>query len=164
MSVVNWGKPKLEIAAYENGALPANPTWTTLPEPVTDTTELATEEGDKVEAIEEGGGVVDTYRKKSKYSLSFELFEKKGETKPIEDNDGVIDTTYAIRLTPEDTTNNGYLMKKCSVSCLNTWKSADGGRWKYTFDALVPDDGSKMLERYVASTTNSTADSSSEEA
>lgn len=154
MSVINWGKPKIEICAYVNGAFPANPTWVAVSEPVTDTTELATEEGDKVEAIEEGGGVVDTYRKKSKYSLSFELFEKKGEEKPIEDTDGVIDTTYAIRLTPEDATNNGYIMKKCSVSCLNTWKSADGGRWKYTFDALVPDDGSKMLDRFIATTAS----------
>lgn len=150
MAVLNWGKPKIEVAPYENGVLPEEPVWQTLPTPVEGTTTMETEEGDKTEAIEEGGGVVDTFRKKSKYTLSVELFEKKGTEKPIEDNDGIITTNYAVRLTPEDPTTNGYLLEKCAVGFTQTYNAADGGRWKYTFDALVPDDGTAILKKYIA--------------
>lgn len=150
MAVLNWGKPTIEVTPYIDGVLPESPVWTKLPTPVEGTTTLETEEGDKTEAIEEGGGVVDTYRKKSKYTLSVELFEKKGEEKPIEDEDGIVTTNYAVRLTPEDKTTNGYLLKKTTVGFSQTYNAADGGRWKYTFDALVPDDASAILQKYIA--------------
>ena len=148
--VINWGKPTLEFAAYTGSSFDAeSASWTAFPTPVENTTQLETTAGDKVEAKEEGGGTVDTYQKKSKYAFSFELFVKKGQDKPIEDNDGVISANYAFRLTPEDPTCHGYLVEKASVSILETFNSQDGSRWKYTFDALVPDSGKKMLQKYV---------------
>ena len=150
MAVINWGKPKLEICKLVNGEIPADsPEWKVLDTPVDGTTTLEMEEGDKTEALEEGGGVVDTYVKKGKISLSFELYEKKGAEKPIEDNDGIVSDNYAVRLTPEDSSCNGYILKKCAVSFTQSYTAADGGRWKYTFDALTPSTG-KMLETYNA--------------
>lgn len=151
MAVINWGKPKLEICKLVNGEIPAaSPQWTRIDTPVDGTTTLEMEEGDKTEALEEGGGVVDTYIKKGRISLTFELYEKKGSEKPIEDDDGIIADNYAIRLTPEDTACNGYILKKCAVSFRQSFTAADGGRWIYTFDALTPSTG-KMLESYNAS-------------
>lgn len=146
MSVLSWGKPTVEIGKL--GADDAAPTdWIVLPEIVTDTTKLNTEQGEKKEAIAEGGEIVDVRYSKSKYTLELELFVKKGDTKPIEDEDGIILDNYAVRLTPEDATNEGFIMDKTSVVCIETWTSADGKRWKYTFSGLKPKTG-KILKPY----------------
>jgi len=147
MSILSWGKPK----AVEIGKLSANDetptTWKELPEIVQNTAKLTTQEGNKIEAIEEGGGVVDTRVEKNKYSFECELFVKKGDKKPIEDEDGVVIDNYAIRLTPEDPTNEGFILEKTSVNCVETWTSAEGKRWKYIFSALKPKAG-KILKPY----------------
>lgn len=149
MATLNWGNPTIEIVKLVDGELPSNPTWTKLDTPAEGTTTLETTEGEKIEALDEGGAVVDTRKKKNKYSFKFSLFEKKGATKPIEDEDGVITDEYAIRVTPEDPTTNGFTLPKCSVSFQHTYSVADGGRWIYTFDALSPKTG-KMLQPYTA--------------
>lgn len=149
MAVLSWGKPKLEIVKLVNGAIPSTPTWTVLDTPVENTTKLNVEKGERKEAKEEGGGIVDVKVAKSKYSLEFELFEKKGATKPIVDEDGVIADDYAIRLTPEDPTMTGRLIEKASVSVEDTWDSENGGKWKYTFEGLQPATG-KIVKPYTA--------------
>lgn len=151
MAVLNWGKPTIEYVKYVDGKLPDNPVWLAMPTAVEGTVTMETAEGEKKEAKEEGGAIVDSYTSKSSYTLSFELFEKKGSEKPIEDEDGVVLDNYAFRIIPEDETNNGYIMKKTSVTSLQTYNAADGGRWKYTVSALKPDDGSKMLDRFIKS-------------
>lgn len=146
MSTLSWGKPKIEFAAVSaDGAAPT--TWKAMPEIVTDTTKLNSEQGEKKEAIAEGGDVVDVRFSKSKYTLEFELFVKKGDIKPIEDQDGVITDSYAVRLSPEDPECQGFCMDKASVAVLETWSSADGSRWKYTFSGLKPATG-KILKPY----------------
>lgn len=147
MSVLSWGKPLVETCKLENGALPASPTWKAMPEIVTDTTKLNTEQGEKKEALAEGGDVVDVRYSKSKYSLELELFVKKGDEKPIEDEDGVILDNYAVRLTPEDETCEGFILDKTSAAVIETWSAADGKRWKYTFNGLKPKTG-KILKPY----------------
>jgi len=149
MSILSWGKPKIEVAAFVDGALPSTPTWEELEEIKEGTAQLETEQGDKVEALEEGGGVVDVRFGASKYTFTFSLFMKKGDTKPIEDVDGVVSTNYALRLTPEDSAALGFMLPKCAVSVQETWTSADGGLWTYTFSALKPESGT-TLQRYTA--------------
>lgn len=145
MAVLSWGKPKLEYAKLVNGAIPTTTgTWKLIDTPVENSTKLNVEKGEKKEAKEEGGGIVDVKVAKSKYSLEFELFAKKGKTKPIIDADGVVIDNYAIRLTPEDSTLKGYLIEKCSVSVEDSWDSENGGKWKYTFEALQPATGSTV--------------------
>lgn len=152
MSVLSWGKPTIEICKLANGDLPSNPTWEPMPEIVSDTTKLNTEQGEKKEAVAEGGDIVDVRYSKSKYTLELELFVKKGDSKPIEDEDGIILENYAVRLTPEDETCEGFLIDKSSVSCVETWSSADGKRWKYTFSGLKPKTG-KILKPYLKGQT-----------
>jgi hypothetical protein len=141
--VINWGKPKLEIKK-----LVGSSAWTELKTPKEDTTKLETQKGDKIEAKEEGGGTVDTKYKKGAAFIEFQLFQRNGEDKPIDDDDGVIIDNYSIRLTPEDETLKGYIIDKASVSIVENWTSADGTLWTYTFDALVPDDNTKMVKPY----------------
>lgn len=148
MATLSWGKPKIEIGLLGiNGAAPTD--WIEVDNPVENTSKLNTEAGDKKEAKGEGGELVDTRTGKSKYVFEFELYAKKGKTKPIEDEDGVILDNYAVRLTPEDETLEGFILDKSSVSVVDTWDAENGKKWKYTFNALKPNAG-KICKPYIA--------------
>lgn len=149
MAILSWGKPKLEFAACgANGEPQTSPSWTEITVPIKQgTATLETEAGDKSEALDEGGDVVDVRFGKSKYTFTFSLFIKKGATKPIPDSDGVVSGNYGIRLTAEDSAAAGFILPKCNVSVQETWSSEDGGLWVYTFSALKPATGD-TLQRY----------------
>lgn len=149
MAKMKWGKPKVEFCKLEDGALPLEPQWKEIKPIKEGTTNLNVEEGEKVEAKEEGGALVDMRISKNKYSLELEMYQLKGGEKPIEDNDGVILDNYAVRLTPEDATNKGFMMPCCQVSVIDTFTSADGATWKYTFTGLQPEDGGKIFQEYI---------------
>ncbi len=145
MAILSWGKPNIEISKLnENGEVTS---WTIVDTPVEKSTKMNVEKGEKREAKEEGGGVVAVKTGKNKYSLEFELYAKAGKSKPIEDNDGVILGNYAVRLTPEDSSAEGYVMENSSVSVEDTWDSENGGKWKYTFQGLTPKTG-KIVKPY----------------
>lgn len=146
MAILNVGKPKIELAPVDiDGNIGK---WFTIDTPKEGTTTLETSAGDKTEYVEEGGGLVDSYQKKSKYSLKFELFGKKNKTKPILDNNGVITQNYAIRVTPEDETCYGIFIPRCSASCEETWSAQDGLLWKYSFDGLLSPDYEEIMDYF----------------
>ena len=147
MAVLSYGKPKIEIAELD--ADDNMGPWKTIDIPKDGTTSMETQEGDNTEYLEEGGGLVDSYRKASKYSLTFELYAKKGFKKPIEDVNGVITKNYAVRLTPEDPETYGFVLWKCSVSCIETHTVADGMMWKYTFNGLVAKGRVEIMDMFV---------------
>jgi len=144
MSVLSWGKPLLEIAPYVNGVLPATPTWTALAESKENTTKLTTTKGTKKVAKGEGGSIVDIKYLANEYTFETEIFVKRGDDKPIEDSDGVVVDNYAFRLTPEDSTLEGYLMEKAKVHVEEMWSSEEGKLWKYTFDGMKPASGDTL--------------------
>jgi hypothetical protein len=147
MSKIGWGKPTLEIAPVSVAGVIG--TYTALPIPVQDSTQLTTEKGNKLEAPLEGGELADVRYDKNKYTLEVEFYATKGDEKPIDDEDGVIATEYAVRLTPEDPTNRGWIMQRASASVEDSWAANIGHKWKYTFEALKPASG-KLLEPYTA--------------
>jgi hypothetical protein len=150
MSKLSWGKPTIEIAVLGSDGTPG--TFTELPTPVQDTTQLSVEKGNKLEAPLEGGEMADVRYDKNKYTFEFELYKTKGADKPIPDEDGIIMNEYAVRITPEDPTNEGFLIDRASVSVEDTWAANIGAKWKYTFEALKPKTGS-ILKPYIASPT-----------
>lgn len=140
MAVLSWGKPTVEFGIP--GAEGAAPTkWNPFPEIVEGTAQLTTEEGSVMEAIEEGGEIVDSRTSANKYTFALSLFAKKGDVKPIDDHNGVITDSYAVRLTPEDPAAIGFIMDKAAVSCQESWTSEEGTRWTYTFKGLKPASG-----------------------
>ena len=147
MSVLAWGKPKVEIGVSLAGAVAL--VFVVLPVIVEKTAQLTTAKGAKTEAKGEGGEVVDSRTDKSAYSFACEIFVQKGASKPIEDVDGTITDRYSIRLTPEDATIAGWIIQNSSVSVEETWSSDKGGNWKYTFDGIKPAAGA-ILKPYTA--------------
>lgn len=141
MAVLAWGKPKIEIAPYVAGALPASPAWVAVPTPKEGTTVLTPTKGTQKKATKEGGGVVDVRYGENSYNFVFDLQVTRGFTKPIEDVNGVVINNYAVRLTPEDESLEGFVMEKTVVSVEEGFSAEDGKFYKYTFEGLTPATG-----------------------
>ena len=147
MAILSWGKPKVECIITTTGTAPTTGTWIVMPDIKEGTAKLNTTKGSKTEAKAEGGAVVDVRYAVNAYTFECECFVKKSGSKPLTDADGLIAGNYSMRLTPEDVTLEGFLLDNCNVSCEESWSSADGKFWKYTFEALKPTTGN-ILKTY----------------
>lgn len=148
MSVLSTGKPKIEIAKLDKFDNIGE--WVEIDVPKDGTTTLETAEGDSTEYLQEGGGKVDVDRKESNYTLTFDLFVKKGFIKPITDKNGVITDNYAVRLQPADPEAYGLIIYKCQVSCITSYSVADGMICQYKFEGLQTDDHENIMDFWVA--------------
>ena len=150
MAQLSWGKPTIEFGKCDvNGAVPT--AWTKLAyDPVENSTKLTPTKGEKKEAKVEGGENEAVKYAKNTYVFEFEVRAAKGRSKPIPDADGVVEGEYAVRLTPEDPTVEGILIEKATVSVEETFDTAEGKKWKYTFDVLKPALGNQV-KPYMAS-------------
>lgn len=147
MSVLSWGKPKIETAPSTDGAPGASATWKEIDTPKEDTTKLTPTAGTEQEATEEGGELVDSRKGKNKYTFEFDLFVKKGKKRPWEDNDGVIAGEHAFRLTPEDEDCEGIQIDRSTLSLEDSYATADGILLHYVAKVLKPKEG-KMVKPY----------------
>lgn len=148
MAVLKWGRPTIWICKLVDGVIPENPTWIKIDNPVKDTTKLVPTKGTTDEAFGEGDELIDSKTSKTKFVFEFELYAKRGVEKPLEDNDGVIKDSIAVRWLPEDDTLPGKIIKKASVSMEETFDAANGEKWKYSCAALTPVDGGNAIQEY----------------
>jgi hypothetical protein len=151
MSVLSWGKPKLEKTTSTGGV--AGSTWTEIDTPKEDTCKLTVTAGSEVTATQEGGEIVDIRYNPATYVLEFDLFVKKGAARPFEDNNGIISGEYAFRLTPEDTACEGFIMPRAVVKVEESYAAADGILLHYEAKALKPANGN-MVQPYTESSTS----------
>lgn len=144
MAQLSWGKPTIEFGKCGvNGAAPT--TWTKLAyDPVENSTKLTPTKGEKKEAKVEGGENEAVKYARNTYAFEFEVRAALGRTKPIDDNDGVVEGEYAFRLTPEDAACEGILIDRSIVSVEETFDTAEGKKWKYTIDVLKPSAGNQV--------------------
>lgn len=149
MSILSWGKPIVEVTKSTNSEPASGATWKEFPEIKENTAKLTPTKGTKIEATAEGGDLVDARYQKNKYAFECEVFVKKGDTRPIPDEDGVVAENYSVRLTPEDEETEGFVIDNSAVSVEESWSSADGKMLKYTFDGLRPKTG-KIVKPYIA--------------
>lgn len=141
MATLNWGKMKLETKPSEGGAPKDSEQWKKIDTPKNGTTKIETTAGNVTEALEEGGGVVDSRTEQSKYQLEFDLFVKKDVDPPFTDVDGVIQGEHAFRLIPEDPTAKGYLIDRAQVTVQKSYTSSEGGILHYIVKVLKPKTG-----------------------
>jgi hypothetical protein len=145
MANLGWGGMNIEIAPLTDGT-PG--TYAALDKkPVLDSFNLDSEDGNELAAQYEGGDYADYKRLANRPFIEFDRFVERGTTKPIPDHDGVIDSEYAIRVIPEDTTLEGRQMLRCSVTVKELWTSASGIKLHYVFRGLRPETGD-VLQKY----------------
>jgi len=146
MSNITWGKPKIEFGV--TGVLDVVPAvFEVMPTAEEDSAQLTTVKGTAKELFGEGHELVARKSQKSYKQLNATFFIPSGVEAPIADVDGVIEDEYSVRLTPEDDTLEGFVMRKCHVEVEETWSSAKGKILKYTFTSLKPVSGA-MIETY----------------
>ena len=134
MSQLSWGKCTIEKATSTKGT-PAEQ-WTAIDTPKEDTTKLTPTAGTEKTATEEGGELVDSRTGKNTYQFEFDLFVKKGGTRPFDDVDGVISGEHAFRVTPEDEECEGFQIDRSTVRCEESYSTADGKLLHYVAKVL----------------------------
>lgn len=142
-----FGRPRIEYCKSVNGVPDGE--WIEIDTPREDTSSLETSEVSDLEAIEDGGEVVDRISLPSSYSFTFELYRKKGEPFPLSEKEsrGVVSGEYAIRVTSEvDSEAPGFQIDRCSVKTARRYSSGDTYRKQYTFSALKPASGDTIKE------------------
>lgn len=149
MSILSWGKCSITKTTSTNGAPTTN--WAAIDTPKEDTTKLTTTAGNETTATEEGGAIVDARFARASYQLEFDLFVKKGGTRPFTDNDGVIDGEWAFRVTPEDNTCEGIQIDRSIVRVEESYSTADGKLLHYVVRCLRPASGN-TVKPYTAQT------------
>lgn len=146
--ILSWGKPTIKTTTSTSGT--PGSSWTTIDTPKEDTTTLTTEEGEEKTATEEGGEVVDVVYEKNTYTLSFQLFMKKGESLPWADNDGVIAGEHAIQVIPEDPTCIGIQIDRCAIRAVMDYSSSDGILVTYNCKVLKPATGNMVKTNVIS--------------
>jgi hypothetical protein len=143
MSKLSWGKPLVEFGP--TGAADAVPAvFTPMPTIEEDTAQLTTEDGAIIEAFGEGHERVAAKAQRSRYKFTFNIFVESGEDAPLAHSDGVVAAHQCVRLTPEDTTLEGFIMRKCLCQVATEWSSKKGKMLKYTFLSLTPETGDQL--------------------
>lgn len=136
--VLPWGKYNVFVKDLDQ----PNSKWLLLPTPREGSTAVNPTEGDKIEAKEEGGGIVDSKRSKSSYEILYDLFQKKGQAQPLAAKtvDGMVIGNYALAIQPaEDVGVQGIYVGKSTISASDTLSSADGGYVTYTHSGVIPE-------------------------
>lgn len=143
MAQISWGEPTIKIGKLgTGGSAPA--TWIDIPTPVEGTATLESTKGTKTEAPLEGGGFADVRYNKNTYTFVWEQYATKGDSKPVVDDDGLIEGTYSLKLQPEDPTVEGLTIAKGVLSVEDTWDASIGAKWRYTLDVLRPSTGKSI--------------------
>lgn len=134
---ITWGKPKIEFAkTVAEGTEPTS--FETMPTQQEGTVVLSTTVATPDELFGEGHELVARRAKRPTYVLVMDVFIEAGGERPIEAVDGVIADNYAVKLTPEDDTLDGFIFKSSQVDAEETWSSAEGTKVRYTFTAMKP--------------------------
>jgi hypothetical protein len=151
---LSWGKPKIFIK--DLGTTGAK--WKLLNTPVEDSTNLSSEQGDKLEAKIEGGENEAVKYKKNTYTLAYNIRKAQGRKQPMANTDGVVKNEYAVLLQPEDPNTDGFYIERSSANIQDTFTTADGAIWAVTHDALSPSVGNTVKWGKVTLATTGTGD------
>ena len=143
MAELSWGKPTIKIGKIQaNGDAPSS--WIEIPTPVENSTKLTPTKGSKVEAKLEGGDNEAVRYGKNTFQFEFEIRAAKERKKPVEDNDGVIEGEFSLKLQPENPTVEGVVIDRGTLSMEPTFDTENGTKWKYTLDVLKPKSGNSV--------------------
>lgn len=141
MANLSWGKPIIKFVDGE--------TTIDIKNIVEGSTQLIPTKGTRREAPLEGGGFADLAYNKNTYVFEFEIYAVKGESKPVEDVDGVVEKHYGVKLQPEDPTVEGIVIEEAAISVEETYSAEIGKKWKYTCDVITPETGSSVKHEVV---------------
>lgn len=144
MAQISWGKPRIFIGA--KGALSSTAKdFEELSTPIEGSTQLTANQGDKKEALIEGGESECTKFNAATFELTMQVRMAKDRKLPFALKDSANGATgftsgeVAIILQPEDVQAPGFLCEAASVSVIESFNSDEGAVWEFTFAPVVND-------------------------
>lgn len=147
MSILSWGKCSITHTPSVSGAPAAGASWSAIDTPKEDTTKITPTAGAEKQATAEGGEIVDALFGKTSYQVEFDLFIKKGGSRPFVDDDGIIAGEHALRIVPEDNACEGAQIDRCILRVEESYSTADGKMLHYVGKCLKPLSG-KTVKPY----------------
>lgn len=147
MANLSWGKPTIKLKKLVDGV--ETGAFIDVNLVVQGSTQLTSTKGTRREAPLEGGDFADLAYNKNTYVLEFEIYAKKGTSKPVTDVDGVINDEYAVYVQPEDSTVEGVKIPRSHLTMDYSFSADIGVKWKYTADVLPPTTGASILHQVI---------------
>lgn len=145
MAKVNIGKCTIRKKISVNGVPDAESEWQELRTPKEGTTSLNATEGTDVEAIVEGGEVIDSITGATNYTFEWEEYDEKGQAPSFPDVDGIVSGEFALQVLPaRDESCPGFQIDRCTIKSSSSYTTADGQRTKYTAKPLKPAQGNTV--------------------
>jgi hypothetical protein len=144
MAQISWGKPRIFIGA--KGAISSTAKfYQELSTPVDGSTNLTANDGDKKEALIEGGEAEAKKQNAATYELTMQVRMAKDRKLPFALHDSSTDAgandytkgEVSIILQPQDKQAPGFLVEAASVAIKETFTSEEGAVWEMTFYPVV---------------------------
>ncbi len=136
---VSWGVPTIEVRKV------GETEWLKFATPVEGTSTLECEQGDKLEALIEGGTAEAVKYKANKYTFTFDVRQVPERTDPIEDVDGVVEEEWQVRVTPEIAKAHHMFIQRASVNVQLKYTAEEGLTKTFEFSSLKPDTGAQVV-------------------
>lgn len=143
MAQISWGKPRIFIGP--KGALSTTAKqYEELSTPIEGSTTLTANQGDKKEALIEGGESECTKFNAATFELTMQVRMAKDRTLPsalrkAANSQEFTSGEVGIILQPEDAEAPGFLVEAASVSVIESFNSDEGAVWEFTFAPVVND-------------------------
>ena len=122
MSELSWRFGSLQKKISEGGKPKPGEAWDDIPTPKDKTLRTSSQAGERTEAKNEKGELVDAKQMPATEKIEFQLFVAKDKKIPFKDKRGIVGGEYALRFIPDDPTCIGWQADRVGITVL---KSSD---------------------------------------
>jgi len=122
MASLSWRFGSLQKKISEGGKPKPGEAWDNIPTPKDKTLRTSSQAGQRTEAYNEKGELVDAKQMPATEKIEFQIFVAKGEKIPFKDKRGIVGGEHALRFIPDDPTCMGWQADRVGITVL---KSSD---------------------------------------
>ena len=131
MGQLSWRYGSLQTKVSEDGKPKPGVTWDNIPTPKDKTLKTSSQAGERIEAKNEKGEIVDAKQMPASEKIEFQIFVSKGGEIPFKDKRGVVGGEHALRFIPDDPTCIGWQADRVGITVLKSSDMETGILFQY---------------------------------
>lgn len=131
MGQLSWRFGSLQTKVSEAGKPKPGVAWDNIPPPKDKTLRTSSQAGERTEAKNEKGELVDAKQMPASEKIEFQLFVAKGEKIPFKDKRGIVGGEHALRFIPDDPTCIGWQADRVGITVLKSSDMETGILFQY---------------------------------
>lgn len=131
MGQLSWRFGSLQTKVSEDGKPKTGVAWDNIPTPKDKTLKTSSQAGERTEAKNEKGELVDAKQMPASEKIEFQLFVAKGEKIPFKDKRGIVGGEHALRFIPDDPTCIGWQADRVGITVLKSSDMETGILFQY---------------------------------